>query len=524
MGAIFRLLKPIMRTTIPDVLLRIPNKISNLIAAVGGSLITLSFAPFNYWFVGIFSLACLALLIHQQPLKTILWRSWFFGAGMYASGVSWVYVSISGFGGAPAPLAILLVALFVNVLAFAFIIPFYIYGKFFSHSAMNLLVAFPITWLLSEWIRTWLLTGFPWLFIGYAHTHTWISGWAPIVGVMGLSFICALSAGFLAQCCWAIKKFALLIGGTVTFLFWMGGLALQQYQWTHLSPNPISLAMVQPNIAQENKWEKDCILSTMSLLKEKSEPLWGNKIIIWPEAAVTALYSDALPFLNEMNSIASEHNSGLITGIIFDDAEKNAYYNSIATFGDAIGIYHKRRLVPFGEYVPREWLRNLITFFNLPTSHINLGPQDQHGLKSGDIYIAPSICYEVAYPDLVAKSAVNSQLLMSISNLGWFGDSLGRHQFLQMAQMRAVETQRYFAYSTNNGPSAIIDSKGNVKTQSTAFTQTTLVGEVYAANGTTPFMRWGSWPLIIASLILLLIVIVAHKKSAHSKMLTSSLL
>lgn len=501
-----------MSTTIPNAHLRIPNKIGNMIAAVSGSLITVSFAPFNFWIIGIFSLACLALLIYQQSLKTILWRCWFFGAGMYASGVSWVYVSISGFGGAPAPLAFLLVALFVSGLAFAFIIPFYMYGKFFSRSTMNLIVAFPVTWLLSEWMRTWLLTGFPWLFIGYAHTHTWISGWAPIVGVMGLSFICALSAGFLAQCFWAIKKSSLIIGGAVTFLLWMGGLALQQYQWTHLSPNPISVAIVQPNIAQENKWVEDNILSTMRLLKEKSEPLWGNKIVIWPEAAVTALYSDALPFLNEMNSIASEHNSGLITGIIFDDVEKNAYYNSVATFGDAIGIYHKRRLVPFGEYVPIEWLRSLITFFDLPTSNINLGPQDQNGLKSNDIYIAPSICYEVAYPDLVAKSAANSQFLMSISNLGWFGDTLGRHQFLQMAQMRAIETQRYFAYSTNNGPSAIIDNKGNIKTQSAAYTQATLVGEVYAANGVTPFMRWGSRPLIIASLILLIMFIVAHKK------------
>lgn len=501
-----------MHTTIPSALLRISNKIGNMISALCGSLITLSFAPFNYWFIAIFSLACLALLINQQPLKTILWRSWFFGAGMYASGVSWVYISISGFGGAPAPLAILLVALFVSVLACAFIIPFYFFGKFFNPSAISIVVGFPIAWLFSEWIRTWLLTGFPWLFIGYAHTHTWISGWAPIVGVMGLSFICAFTAGFIAQCCWAIKKPIAIVSGIATLLFWTIGFTLQQHQWTKLSPDAISIAMVQPNIDQEDKWDEDALISTMRLLKEKSEPLWSNNMIIWPEAAVTALYSDALPFLNEMNSIASEHNAGLITGIIFDDAEKNTYYNSVATFGDAIGIYHKRRLVPFGEYVPLEWLRSLITFFNLPTSIINLGPQDQHGLKSGDIYIAPSICYEVAYPDLVAKSAANSHMLMSISNLGWFGDSLGRHQFLQMAQMRALETQRYFAYSTNNGPSAIIDHKGKVVIESAAFNQTSLTGTAYAAEGTTPFMRWGSWPLIIASLVFIGIFIALRRK------------
>lgn len=487
-------------------LLNLPQWLGCLCALIAGAAIPLSFAPVNLWFLGIVSLTILALLLHQQTLKTILWRSWFFAAGMYATGISWIYISISGFGGAPVPLALILVGVFVCLMAAMFCLPFYIFGRWFSRHPLALVIAFPATWLLTEWLRTWLFTGFPWLFIGYGHLHTWLAGWAPLTGVMGLSLICALTAGVIAQGFLAPQKSrTVFIAATGTILFWAMGFALTKVEWTQVSPEPISLAMVQPNIAQDEKWQEESEEPTLDLLRTQSEPLWGNDIIIWPEAAVTLMYSEALPFLKEMNRKAADNNTGLITGIIFDDRAKDVYYNSIATLGDAIGIYHKRRLVPFGEYVPLgEWLRGLMGFFNLPTSIINLGPDNQRGLKSGDVFISPSICYEIAYPDLVAKSAIGSQLLMSVSNLGWFGDSLGRHQFMEMAQMRALETQHYFAYSTNNGPSAVFDRKGNIQAHTQAFKRSTLSAEVYASNGSTPFMRWGSLPLVVLSILLLL--------------------
>jgi apolipoprotein N-acyltransferase len=395
------------------------------------------------------------------------------------------------------------------VLSSAFCIPFYIYGRWFSRHSLGLLIAFPITWLLSEWLRTWLFTGFPWLFVGYAHVHTWLAGWAPVLGVMGISLICAMTAGLIAHglCTTKISR-VFICASCVTCLLWGSGALLQQKQWTQVSSKPISIALVQPNMSQQEKWlgSEQLIFDT---LLEQTEPLWNHNIIIWPEAAIPLMYSEVLPFLNDVNRKASDHHAGLITGIIFDDASSNnlnetRYYNSVATFGNAIGIYHKRRLVPFGEYVPLEWLRQVIDFFNLPTSIINVGPQDQHGLKVGDLFISPSVCYEVAYPDLVATSANSSNLLMSVSNLGWFGDSLGRHQFMQMAQMRALETQRFYAYSTNNGPSAIFDRKGNIQTQTKAFERSTLSAQIYAVTGSTPFMRWGSLPMIIFSVLCLL--------------------
>ncbi len=442
-------------------LIQLPNWMQLTIALFAGCLVPLSFAPFNIWPLAIVAMSLLALLINEQSLKKILWRAWFFGVGMYGVGVSWVYVSISGFGGAPIPLAAFLVIVFVFFMAAVFSLPFYIFGRWFNRHPLSLIIAFPATWLLGEWLRTWLLTGFPWLLIGYGDLTNWISGWAPVIGVMGLSLISALTAGLIAQIIYQPQKSLRLILSTcIVVPLWGGGFALQKIEWTQLSNTPISIAIVQPNIDQEDKWQTDFRNATTDLLRTKTEPLWGHKIIIWPEAAITQLYSDAIPFLNEINRKASDSESGLITGIIFDDQEKEVYYNSVVTFGKAIGIHHKRRLVPFGEYVPIEALRDLIEFFNLPTSIISLGPEDQYGLKVDDLTIAPSVCYEVAFPDLIAKNAVDSQLLISVSNLGWFGDSLGRHQFMQMAQMRALETQRYYAYSTNNGPSAIFNRKG----------------------------------------------------------------
>ncbi len=493
---------------------KMPSWLQLLVALMSGGLIPLSFAPFNIWPLGIFALVIFAVLINNQSLKKVWWRSWWFGVGMHAVGVSWVYVSISGFGGAPAPLAAFLVAIFVFSLAAFFSLPFCAFARWFSKHPLSLLVAFPACWLLSEWLRTWLLTGFPWLFIGYADLTNWLSGWAPVIGVMGLSLISAVTAGFIAQTLYQPQKsIRLMVGGCAVAVIWLVGFALQKVEWTTTSTSPTSIAIVQPNIDQQDKWQTDFRDITLDVLREKTEPLWGKNIIIWPEAAITRIYSDALPFLNEINRKASDNESGLITGIIFDDAEKDTYYNSVVTFGKAIGIHHKRRLVPFGEYVPIEALRNLIEFFNLPTSIISLGPEEQHGLKAGDLMIAPSVCYEVAFPDLIAKNAVDSQLLISVSNLGWFGDSLGRHQFMQMAQMRALETQRYHAYSTNNGPSAIFNPKGNITAQTNAFEQTALSSEIFAVDGTTPFMRFGSLPVVLLSALGLMLLFFFGKKN-----------
>ncbi len=501
-----------------------PIYLNYLVLLISGAAITLSFAPFNIWPISLIALTIFALALKQQTLSICLKRSFIFGLGLYLGGVHWVYVSVHNFGGASVFLASLIVLVFALFLAFVFTLPFYISGKWFRDHPLNLIIVLPACWLLGEWLRSWLLTGFPWLYLGYGHLDTWLSGWAAVGGVMSISFILAVTAGVIAEAILFVKKESSL--SRITLLssiipvigFWMAGLFLQNTIWAKPENTPIRVGMVQPNLSQDIKlnWSTESVHQSLDQLREQSKDLWKNDWVIWPEAAIpTALtFHTALPFLEEMNSIASDNQAALFTGVIYDDEKNEKYYNSIVGLGSGYGFYHKRRLVPFGEYVPLEdYLRGLIEFFNLPTSFIHLGPEEQHGLIAKGIRITPAVCYEIVYPDLIAQSAKETQVLLNLNNLGWFLDSIQSKQFMQMAQMRALETGRYLIYNTNNGPSAIIDNKGKIVAQSEAFKADTLSGTIYPVKDWTPFMMIGSWPLaLILSFILLLLRALGRRK------------
>lgn len=511
----------------PDKILNLPQPIALLIALVSGALITLSFAPFFIWPIAIISLATFTLLLKEQSFKTILWRCFAFGVGFYGAGIHWIYVSIHNFGGASPVFAGFLVFIFACFMAIAFTLPFYIFARWFNRHSLGLIVALPACWLLGEWIRTWLLTGFPWLFLGYAHLNTPLAGWAPMTGVMGISFILVFTAAVFAEWIWRIKsvpakKSFLIIASVCCAVFWIAGAVLKNITWAEPETTPIKIGMVQPNVDQGTKlsFNQDSTIAALDQLRDLSTNLWTNDWVIWPEAAIpTSLtYHDALPFLEEMNTKATENDTALFTGVIYEDRDKQKYYNSVAGLGQGYGFYHKRRLVPFGEYVPLEdQLRGLIEFFNLPTSFIHLGPQDQHGLIAKGVRITPAICYEIVYPDLIAQAAKETQVLLSVNNLGWFLDSIQSKQFLQMAQMRALETGRYLVYSTNNGPSAIIDNHGKILSRSDSFKAQTFTGIIYAVKGWTPFMVYGSGPLVILATLLLLSLGVPQLLKRHGQ-------
>ena len=255
--------------------------------------------------------------------------------------------------------------------------------------------------------------------------------------------------------------------------------------------------MAQPSIPQERKWDPAFLPETFRIFRSLSRDLWQYDWVIWPEAAIPLMYHEAESSLVNLAEQADRTHSVFITGILYDELEQERYYNSIVALGQGSGISYKTRLVPFGEYVPLEsLLRGMIEFFDLPTSIIHPGPSYENGLLAGEYTIAPSICYEVVYPDLVAERAVNSHVLLTVSNDAWFGRSIGPVQHFQMAQMRALETGRYMVRSTNNGLSGIIDPKGRIVVQGNRYTRESITGEVYAAYGNTPFLLWQSWPSV----------------------------
>lgn len=480
------------------------------ICFICGLLTPLALAPFDYWPIAIITVALFAAALAQHNAKKIFLLSWLFGAGFFGSGVSWVYVSIHDYGYAPIPLAALLTALFVVFLALAFALPFYLYGRYFANKTFGLTLAFPALWVLGEWTRAWVLTGFPWLYLGYGHINTPLAGWFPVTGVYGVSFCVVFAAAAFAHYL-LDKKLSPLI---FTLTLFVAGYGLQQLRWTQVRyDTPIAVGIVQPNFALEDKWNPDKYPLIRQTLEVMSQPLWQQDLILWPEAAVSELYQQVIPFFDKLDAHGKNTHTTLITGIPYLEQRnfvqlrhpRPVYYNSIMALGNGSGLYHKVRLVPFGEYVPLEkWLRGIIRFFDLPMSAFSRGKEQQELLIAGTYRVAPFICYEIVYPDLVARNAQAADFLVTVSNDSWFGASLGPLQHLEMAQARALETQRFLVRGTNNGISAIIDSQGLIQQGSERFTQEILTGTIYPVRGQTPFMRLGSTPFM-GLLVLVLI-------------------
>ncbi|MDB4470884.1 apolipoprotein N-acyltransferase, partial [Deltaproteobacteria bacterium] len=412
----------------------------------------------------------------------------------------WVYVSIHVYGNAPIPLAAFLTLLYTAGIGLTHALFCYLYARWIRDRYQGQELGFAAIFVLCEWFRSWFLTGFPWLYLGYAHVETPLAGWVPVGGVLIATFIVAYSGAVIASCLQQ-ASWRPAIG---VIAIWVAGPLLNLIDWVQpKNQNPVQVAMVQANIPQEIKWNRDNYLPTIKLYKAMSEPLWPEAdIVIWPEAAIPTYYQNAKAYLTTMGDIASSHNATLITGLPYreTDSGRTRFYNSIMAVGEGQGLYHKQRLVPFGEVVPFEnQLRGIIEFFDLPMSNFTAGDKQQISLQAGDIKIAPFICYEIVYPQLVSSWFPESDLLVTISNDAWFGKSVGPLQHLEMAQMRALEVGRYLVRATGNGVSAIVNERGKIERQSEQFKRETLSGEVMLMQGTTPFARLGNWPALVIS-------------------------
>ncbi len=476
---------------------------------LSGILVTLSLAPFGIWPAGIIAAGLLRWMLEGQSRRQVLWRSWLFGVGLFGSGTSWVYVSIQEHGHASVLLASFLIVLFTMGLALFNLIGGFIYSLTSCHRPRSNWLLFPASVVLGEWIKSWLLTGFPWLFLGYAHLETPLAGWAPVAGVLGISFIVALSGSLLFELFRSNNRRGLILVSLGAL--WLGGWQLQRVEWVVPAGPAVKFAMIQPNIPQSIKWQPGAFDKIIGSYLEMSEELWGTEIVIWPEAAIPRLYQNATALIAQLDQQAKRSHSTLITGIPYrTDAslgKPSALYNSVVALGDGSGSYYKQHLVPFGEYVPLEnLLRGLIDFFDLPMSSFSWGPADQPPLQAGRWTLAPFVCYEVVYPELVATDARRANFILTISNDSWFGRSIGPPQHFQIARMRALENGRYLIRGTNNGISGIVDHRGRVLVTAEQFTRSTVRGEAVPMQGLTPFGRSGSLPLVAALVLLIVFV------------------
>ncbi|SPJ35180.1 apolipoprotein N-acyltransferase [Kushneria phyllosphaerae] len=471
--------------------------VSSLLALLAGALTTLTFAPFDLWGLGPVALAVFYIVLQHINMRQTLWRGWLFGVGMFGSGASWVYVSIHDYGNTGGPLAIVLTGLFIVTMALFVMLPALLH-RLCAASKLDI-VAFAGAWALGEAFRSWAFTGFPWLFLGSAHVSSPLASLAPLGGVYLVSLVVSLSGALLARTLisrhwWLLAPLAVL---------WLIPLALPT-QWARPVGDDVTVSLVQGDLAQLSKWtpdgQRDAVNTYFSLTRQQA---LDSDLVIWPETALPMLEQQAMPFLQRVQSTLPA-DSTLMTGIMQRD-QNGMFYNSMIALGDTPGQYRKAHLVPFGEYLPLEpLLGGLLKIFNIPMGNIGAGSHDQPPLQAHGLRLGVAICYEIVYPDLVRQRAKNANALVTISNDTWFGHSIGPLQHMQMAQLRALENNRYLLRATNNGMTAIVAPDGRLQAQAPRFEPAVLNGTIRPMEGLTPFTKTGSWPALLLALLMLL--------------------
>ncbi len=487
----------------------LPSTIKNVIAFLAGAATVFGFAPFDLYLLTILGPAVLMLLWLGSDTRGAFQQGWAFGLGMFGIGVFWMHISIDQFGNVGLYLAIFITLAFITFMALYYGLVGWL-GKRLVGSASNAmqLVTFVLLWALVEWLRGWVLTGFPWLALGYAHTGTMLQGYAPLFGVYGVGLLVLVSAAFLAATI-ASRLKMVLPTLLVLALVWGGGWLLHQKQWTTPSGDALKVSMIQANVKQSLKWQPDSRRPTIDLYLDLTRQEFGSDLVIWPETALPAFYHELEQELfPPLEQELQQDKSDLLFGIPVRERSGSRYFNAMVTLGSVRNYYYKRHLVPFGEFMPmRMLLQLLIQFLEIPLFNFASGEAERLLLQVAGHQAAISICYEDAFGEEIIQAMPDAAFLVNASNDAWFGDSLALPQHLQIARMRSLETGRYQLRATNTGISAFIGPKGELISSSPIFKQYVLRGEILPMSGMTPYARMGNWGVVLLLLLSLGVVI-----------------
>ena len=462
---------------------------ATLVAAALGAFCVLGFAPFDQWFA-VWPAPTLALggllLLWQRAAGPraafVLGLAW--GAGFFLCGVSWVYVSLSVFGGMAPPAAAAATLAFCLYLALFPALAGYLYRRSIGADSPPWAGAllFAGLWTLTEWLRGTLFTGFPWLAAGYSQSPpSPLAGWASVLGVYGVGFIVALIAALLAT---AWRRPAAWIAVLVLL---GGGALLRAMDWTPPHGPPLRISLLQGNVPQSLKWDPRrlplSIDTYVELARANPAPL-----TVLPETAIP-LYFNEVP--REVLRRLTASGDALI-GVAVSTSDGGYTNGAVALTPQLVPrAYAKRHLVPFGEYPPPgfAWF---FRYARIPMSDFTAGPPRQAPLDIAGQRIAPNICYEDIFGEELLDALPAATLLVNLSNTAWFGDSLAQPQHLQIARLRAIETGRTMLRATNTGMTAMVNPDGSVAAALPPFTTAALVVNAQGRTGRTPYTRWGN--------------------------------
>jgi apolipoprotein N-acyltransferase len=463
-------------------------------------LLPLAFAPVALAPLAVFCPAVLFLCWRGSTPWRAFRDGWLFGFGMFGVGVNWLHISINMFGGVSLPGALAATLLLVAFLALMPAAAGYLACRLNPVSGTAFLAGTaPAAWLLGEWLRTWVLTGFPWLLLGYTQIDTPIGALAVPAGVLGAGWATSTIAGILAAFGGAGRAGRILGVAGILVLLAAGWLSAR-HEWTRADGPALTAAVIQGSIPQEVKWRPEYRDLSIARYLELTEDHWSADIIVWPETAIPAFHSELSELLRILADQALAENADLYVGLPVSGRERGEYFNGVLLVNRPDAAYFKRHLVPFGEYLPlRSWLGGLFRFLAIPMSDFSPG-RDRPLLQGVHGAVGISICYEDAFGEEVIEALPEARLLINVSNDAWFGDSWAPDQHLQIARMRAVETGRYLLRATNTGISAVIDEKGRVVVATARSEPAAIRSEIMPLTGQTPYSRTGNLPVLLAAL------------------------
>lgn len=493
--------------------LNLPPLKAILPVLVFGALAVAGFAPFYLYPVTVAALAGLLYYWNKaENARHAAWLGFAFGLGLFGAGVYWIYISLHEFGGMPwwmAGFSTFVLCAFLSLFPAA--VGWLSKQNWGRRPALSIF-AVPMLWALSEWIRSWIFTGFPWLAVGYSQVpYSPLAGFSPVIGIYGVSLLTVFAASLLLH--WVnCKAFRLKIG-LVILALWLSGGLLKLIDWTRPYEQPISVALVQGNVAQDMKWDPQEAQRTLDYYFAQIKKSQADLTVL-PETALPMLISQVPDqFLQEVTHHAARHQGDILVGAV--ERENGHYYNSMLSFGSSpTQVYRKSHLVPFGEFIPlknvfgwiyRDWL-------HIPLTDLSRGRIDQQPMHVAGQRVAVNICYEDVFGEEIIRQLPSATLLVNASNDAWYGESYAAHQHMQISQARALETGRMMLRATNTGATAIIDQKGYVVEQAPHFTNLTLTGKAQGFYGSTPYIKFGNWLFLIFSAAALALLWVLKKK------------
>ena len=490
--------------------------------ALAGATSLLSFEPFGWWPVQFLTLA---YFFYQVGMGTSprrgVWLGWAFGFGWSVAGMHWLYIAITRFGGLPAILgaiAIALLGLYMGLFgAFAGGVASWLRRTWSLPVSAFVLLVLPAVWGGSEWMRGWVFTGFPWAASGYAHNVSPLAGYAPIVGVYGLGVLAAVCAGCLVMLTQRARWPALGLFAALMAV----GFGLKQVAWTQEVGQPLSVRLLQGDVAQDQKFDMAYLVEIVGRYQGLITAAPAD-LIATPETAIPVTPQQLAPeYLAGLQDFATRTGSHLMIGIPTVDAGR--YANSVIAVdprGPRSYLYSKHHLVPFGEFIPPgfRWFTDLM---QIPLGDQTRGAPLQAPFPIKDQLVLPNICYEDAFGEEIAAQLRNAAkpatLLLNVSNLAWYGESVAIPQHLQISQMRAIETGRPMLRSTNNGATAVIDGRGQVLQRLPFYQRGVLSATVRGTEGLTPYVRVGNLAFLgIAGLMLLAAWVAGHRRVVGS--------